>query len=304
MGKIGFHFSRESKDKMRKSRLRYLETHSQWNKGRKETRPEVLVKLKNSHRGLHHTFHVSKELWKEHIRQCKHEYYKTHASCNAGKHLSLETRQKMRMARIGFHHSEETRRKIGLAGKGNKNRKGKKGYHHSKEAKEKMARSISLARRGKKLSEECKMKISLAMANRVLSEEHKQKIRKWRATYIVPVMDTKPEKIVQDMLKELKVSFKTHVPLCLDGKFHQVDIMFDKSPEIIEVEGCFWHQCMLCGFNQGHNGLTAIEVREHDKMRDNSLGAKGFCVHRIWEHETLDMEQLTDRLQSIVNGNV
>lgn len=79
--------------------------------------------------------------------------------------------------KLGSFHTEETKIKIGLAGKGRK---------HTEEAKLKM----SLVQKGKKLTEEHKRKIALAhtgkkmtleqkalLPKRVLSESHKAKIR-------------------------------------------------------------------------------------------------------------------------------
>lgn len=70
----------------------------------------------------------------------------------------------------GKHHSEETKRKISLAGK---NRK------HSEETKMKISKSLSGENNphyGKHLSQETKRKISIAHKGKKLSEEHKRKI--------------------------------------------------------------------------------------------------------------------------------
>lgn len=255
-----------------------------------ETKRKFSESLKgNKNRKGKKGYHHSKET-KEKIRKAF-----------LGRKLSEETKEKMR----GKRRSEETRRKISLFHRGQKLSEDCKrkiglahiGTHLSEECK----RKLRLVHIGKSLSEESKQKISLARKGKALSEEHKQKIRLWKATFVLPFEDTKPEKTTQNILKQLKVPFKTHIPFRLGGKFHQVDIMFDESPDIIEVEGCYWHQCKLCGFNQGHNGLTATEVRGRDGIRDNLLEAKGFYVHRVWEHETLDVEELTDRLRGITN---
>lgn len=102
--------------------------------------------------------------------------------------ISVETREKMRQAKLGRLLSEEHRRKIGEAQKGKPK--------HSEEVKKKISkkhlgmkasaeakRKMSEARRGRKLSEEHKKKLSEAkrgsttrLLGAVLSEEHKRKI--------------------------------------------------------------------------------------------------------------------------------
>ena len=69
----------------------------------------------------------------------------------------------------GKHFSEETKKKMGSAKKGNKYALGHK---HSEEAKNKMRE----ANKGKKLSEETKKKMREARKGKKLSEEHKKKL--------------------------------------------------------------------------------------------------------------------------------
>lgn len=124
-----------------------------------------------------------------------------------------------------------------------------------------------------------------------------------RAKQVIPVMDTLPEKIVQGVLRGLGVPFKSHVPINI-GYFHQVDILLVDSLDVLEVEGCFFHQCELCGHSEGYGGETAEEIREYDRVRDERLKEKGFNVHRVWEHETQDISVLTVRLKQISNVGI
>jgi len=140
-------------------------------------------------------------------------------------------------------------------------------------------------------------------AGKTFSTEHKQKLKAARANQIMPVMNTTPEITVQDILKTLNIPFKTHVPILLsNGSYHQVDILLN-SHDVIEVEGCFWHQCEICEYTEGYSGKTAQEIREYDEIRDNLLREKGFNVHRIWEHETEDTIQLTTKLEQLFKVN-
>ena len=80
----------------------------------------------------------------------------------------------------GKHHSNETRRKISIALKGNKNCLG---YKHTNETKEKMG----LAQKGKKISEETRRKISLTNKGKTpwMKGKHhsKETIKKISKTY-------------------------------------------------------------------------------------------------------------------------
>ena len=164
-------------------------------------------------------------------------------------------------------------------------------------------KNISTALLGHAFSDETRKKMSLNHAditgsnNPFYGRQHTSETKTYlsgvRALHVMPMRDTEPEQIVQNMLRQLNIPFKTHVPVLLDRRstigvgfkrYHQIDIVL-KSPNIIEVEGCYWHQCELCGFNKGRNGFSADEIREHDKLRDYLLELKGFVVHRIWEHE-------------------
>lgn len=66
--------------------------------------------------------------------------------------VSQETREKMRKAQLGKHHTEEAKAKMSESQKGNKNHLGKK---CTEEQKERMRQSHL----GKSLSEECKKKL-------------------------------------------------------------------------------------------------------------------------------------------------
>lgn len=70
----------------------------------------------------------------------------------------------------GFHHSEETKRKLSEINKGKSSPM--KGKHHSEESKLK----ISITRKGKPLSEEHRKKLSEAGKGRYYSEETRQKM--------------------------------------------------------------------------------------------------------------------------------
>jgi hypothetical protein len=77
--------------------------------------------------------------------------------------------RKKNKGNLGKHHTEETKRKIGLANKGKKNFKGHK---HTEETK----RKIGLANKGKIRTEEMKKLYSLANKGKIRTEETKKKM--------------------------------------------------------------------------------------------------------------------------------
>ena len=67
------------------------------------------------------------------------------------------------------------------------------------------------------------------------------------------------------------------------------DFFFEVGKVAVYVDGCFWHGCQRCGhvpktrsaFWQRKFELT----HRRDRAAVSSLGAKGYRVIRIWEHD-------------------
>jgi hypothetical protein len=79
----------------------------------------------------------------------------------------------MSKSQRGKTHSEETRRKLSLANKGNQHNKRK---HHSEETKKKISIGNIGKNKGKKPSTVTRKRMSEAGRGRVFTEEHKRKI--------------------------------------------------------------------------------------------------------------------------------
>ena len=204
---------------------------------------------------------------------------------NKGKHFSEETREKMRLAKLGKPHSTEHVQKMAEANRGKKRSaefcrkqsermKGKalnpKGQPLSLEHRQ----HISEANKGRKIwcegmsrSEETRRKIAEALNGHSVSEEAKRKIREKRLEQVFPVKDTLIEVALQNELRKRGIAFRTHVPLL--GKY-QVDI-FIEPDVIVECRGDYWHN-----FPDG---------REQDRKRDEELKEAGYIVFSFWEHE-------------------
>lgn len=90
------------------------------------------------------------------------------SEANKGKKFSNETKNKMRLSKLGTTRSIETKQKM------SDSKKGKPGRIPSQETREKMR----LSKLGKTLSEESKEKVRLSLLGRPCSEETREKIRK------------------------------------------------------------------------------------------------------------------------------
>ena len=251
-----------------------------WNKGKKGVySEETLKKLSKSLKG--------RKVW------------------NKGKTniYSEETRKKMSEASKGRTASEETKRKMSIALKGLKRKPFSK-EHRKKLAKaqigkkhtEEQKRKISLGNKGKKISEETRKKQGISQRKRQKLfkklrpkdyEKYIEKVRENRLHQIFPKKDTKLEKFLQSLLKDLGVKFITHKPI-----LGQPDIFIE--PNIcIFADGDYWHaNPMMFKPNDTIVGkLLAKEKWANDEKITKSLKTKGFVVLRFWEH---DLEMKTE----------
>ena len=248
-----------------------------------------------------------------------------------GRKHSEETKRKM----TGRRHTEETKRKMSKSRKGEKhyNFGGKlrhdkltfKGRKHTKKSKKKISsagigrkhtekakKSIGLAQKGKIISEESKQKRIATMEKRfpdglipwhkgktgVFSDEAIEKIRNRRATQVFPVKDTKIEKILQRLLKEIKIKFETHRMYVKRGLriLGQPDI-FIKPNICIYADGDYWHANPRDFVNKGKlypgfkkddhiiGNLSAKDKWARDKNVSQRLRKKGYNVIRFWQSE-------------------
>lgn len=67
------------------------------------------------------------------------------------------------------------------------------------------------------------------------------------------------------------------------------DIVFRQARIAIFVDGCFWHQCSICGRppkSRKHYWLPKLRRnRQRDKAATYALRRMGWRVVRVWEHE-------------------
>ena len=205
-----------------------------------------------------------------------------------GRKLSLETIVKMSEAHKGHFVSEETKKKLSQSNKGK--------HCYSEETKKKMSlakldkkrepfseehkRKLSLGNKGKhyfKHSEEAKKKISLAIKGTKrlpCSEEHKIKLRLARLKQVISCKDTSIELKIKTLLEENNIDFERHYPILGRPDF------FIKPNICIFADGCYWHRCPECGFQE-----SIRKEKEKDKKITIELQKQGYTVIRLWEHQ-------------------
>ncbi|KKL93639.1 hypothetical protein LCGC14_1872710 [marine sediment metagenome] len=156
------------------------------------------------------------------------------------------------------HHSEETKRKIGLKSKGRK---------MSKETR------IRMSKAKKGIQSHRKGKIG------IFSKETRRKMSESRLKQVFPVKNTKPERFIQSILSINGIKYETHEPI-----IGQPDIFI--SPDIcIFVDGCYWHGCKKCSTEKQLSSIIVKKKMKHDKIVNRELKKQGFVVLRLWEHE-------------------
>ncbi len=71
------------------------------------------------------------------------------------------------------------------------------------------------------------------------------------------------------------------------GKY-SVDFFFVQQNLVVEINGCFIHQCDKCNQDKGSFRGNAQEIRDKDAKRIEYLRSKDYLVHIVWEHDLKD----------------
>jgi DNA mismatch endonuclease (patch repair protein) len=112
--------------------------------------------------------------------------------------------------------------------------------------------------------------------------------------------DTKPEVALRSALWRSGLRFRKSSRL--RGK---PDIVFPTERLVVFVDGCFWHRCPQHHTKPASNAdfwdrKLSANV-ERDRRTDDILGADGWIVLRVWEHEVEDkLEDVARRIQQAV----
>ena len=257
--------------------------HVPWHKGTKGVMPSTF-------KGKKHTSESKRKISLAHIgkkasedtRKKMSEQRKGEKHHMFGKHHSLKTRKKFSEAwkkRRQTPVSEKTRKKLSLAHKGQKAwNKGQTGIF-SEETRRKMSKD----RKGSKHP----------LFGKKHKETSKEKMRKARLHQVIPSKDTKPEKILQKLLKSKGIKFEKHKSI-----FGRPDVFIE--PQIcIFVDGDYWHANkndykrngkMERGFRNMPNKilsgkLHAKDIWKRDNKVKQTLKKEGYVVLRLWQSE-------------------
>jgi DNA mismatch endonuclease (patch repair protein) len=117
--------------------------------------------------------------------------------------------------------------------------------------------------------------------------------------------DTKPELIVRRLVHALGYRFRLH-RRDLPGA---PDLTFPGRKKVVFIHGCFWHQHQGCRFaykpksnvefwKQKLTGNTRRDARVVQELRE-----QGWSPLVIWECEISDLQNLTNRLTSHLEGS-
>jgi DNA mismatch endonuclease (patch repair protein) len=115
--------------------------------------------------------------------------------------------------------------------------------------------------------------------------------------------DTGPERRLRSALHRRGLRFRLHQRVA-PGLRITPDIVFPRARVVVFVDGCFWHRCPQHGLLPKANRewwadkLAANVAR--DRRADVELGALGWTVIRVWEHE--DSEAAAERVALAVNS--
>lgn len=108
-------------------------------------------------------------------------------------------------------------------------------------------------------------------------------------------INTGPELIFEKLL-QLK-GFQEHIDYEKQrkiGRFFVDFYLFDYNL-VVEIYGCFWHQCEKCGHLSGYKNKTFEEIKKHDDKRIKYFKSLNHHVKIIWEHQLLPTNERSSR---------
>lgn len=103
-----------------------------------------------------------------------------------------------------------------------------------------------------------------------------------------PRRDTRPELALRRILHRAGLRYRVDAAV-VPGLRRKADIVFRRARVAVFVHGCFWHGCPEHATWPKANARwwrAKIERnRERDRETECALGAAGWTVVRVWEHE-------------------
>lgn len=122
--------------------------------------------------------------------------------------------------------------------------------------------------------------------------------------------DTNLEVEVRARLHRRGLRFRVDFPIHLEGRRPiRPDIVFTRLRLCVELDGCWWHGCEVCGrrvpnANGSYWGLKIARNKERDAEQTAVLEDAGWLVLRFWEHEGADaISEAVARMVSAARGS-
>jgi DNA mismatch endonuclease (patch repair protein) len=117
--------------------------------------------------------------------------------------------------------------------------------------------------------------------------------------------DTKPEVELRRELHRRGMRFRVQIKVPGNNR-RTIDIAFTRVRLAVFVDGCFWHGCPEHHVRPRANSdwwRWKIERnQERDRDTDRQLDDAGWCVLRVWEHES--PESAADAVQRAYRAQV
>lgn len=118
--------------------------------------------------------------------------------------------------------------------------------------------------------------------------------------------DTKLETEVRSLLHRRGLRFRVDFPIRVGARRPiRPDIVFTRLRVCVELDGCWWHGCEVCGrraakVNADYWGPKISRNIERDLEQTGALEAAGWTVLRFWGHE--DPVAIADAIEEAVRS--
>jgi G:T-mismatch repair DNA endonuclease (very short patch repair protein) len=258
-GKTGI-YSEETRRKMSEIRK---------GKKRKPFSKETKKRMSQARKGI--------KFSQEHMRNLTISRRKRTDKPMLGKKHSEETRRKLRLANLGKKHSEATKKK--------QSRSLKKAYKNPK-----LRKQLRDALIGRKVLPTTRRKIGAKNRMNYSTPERQEFFREKRLHQVFPIKDSKDEKYMQNLLKNIGIKYVKHKPI-----LGQPDIFikpnicifvdgdhFHANPKQYTADHIIWKERVSKSTGQHTPPKTAKMIREKDHRVTKELRKQGYIVLRFW----------------------
>lgn len=110
------------------------------------------------------------------------------------------------------------------------------------------------------------------------SAETVAKMRESEHWLRVPGKRTKIELAIESLLKKIQAEYVGQYT-APGIRYFRWDFAVPAQRLLIEADGCFWHNCPLCGFSERPDKLAT------DIAKENAAAEQGYRLVRFWQHD-------------------